>query len=97
MPRTTEELLGLLELEKLDPDLFRGSQPVTVLQRSFGGQVLAQALSAAYRTVESDRLAHSLNAFFLRPGSYSHADCVWGEQHGGSHGPVAGAGAGGGF
>ena len=72
MPRTTEELLGLLELEKLDTDLFRGSQPVTVLQRSFGGQVLAQALSAAYRTVESDRLAHSLNAFFLRPGATTH-------------------------
>ena len=69
MPRTTEELLGLLELEKLDTDLFRGPQPETVLQRSFGGQVLAQGLAAAYRTVTPERLAHSLNAYFLRPGS----------------------------
>ncbi|MBK8446376.1 MAG: thioesterase family protein [Micropruina sp.] len=69
MPRTTDELLGLLHLEKLDTDLFRGPQPETSLQRSFGGQVLAQALAAAYRTVAPDRLAHSLNAYFLRPGS----------------------------
>ncbi len=69
MPRTTAELLGLLELEQLDTDLFRGPQPATVRQRSFGGQVLAQALAAAYRTVSPDRLAHSLNAYFLRPGS----------------------------
>lgn len=69
MPRTTEELLGLLDLEKLDTDLFRGPHPETVLQRSFGGQVLAQGLSAAYRTVTPERLAHSLNAYFLRPGS----------------------------
>lgn len=69
MPRTTEELLALFELERLDTDLFRGPQPVTVLQRSFGGQVLAQGLAAAYRTVEADRSAHSLNAYFLRPGS----------------------------
>lgn len=69
MPRTTGELLSLLELEKIDTDLFRGPQPETVLQRSFGGQVLAQALGAAYRTVSPERLAHSLNAYFLRPGS----------------------------
>ena len=69
MPRTTGELLSLLDLEQIDTDLFRGSQPETVLQRSFGGQVLAQALSAAYRTMDAERLAHSLHAYFLRPGS----------------------------
>ncbi|MEZ5201614.1 MAG: thioesterase family protein [Micropruina glycogenica] len=69
MPRTTGELLTLLQLEQLDTDLFRGPQPETAMQRSFGGEVLAQGLSAAYRTVDSDRLAHSLNAYFLRPGS----------------------------
>jgi len=72
VPRTTDELLGLLQLEKIDTDLFRGPQPVTVLQRSFGGQVLAQALAAAYRTVDRDRIAHSLNAYFLRPGAPTH-------------------------
>ncbi len=69
MPRTAAELVGLLDLEQLDTDLFRGPQPETVLQRSFGGQVLAQALGAAYRTVALDRVAHSLKAYFLRPGS----------------------------
>ena len=69
MPRTTGELLTLLQLEQLDTDLYRGPQPETAMQRSFGGEVLAQGLSAAYRTVDSDRLAHSLNAYFLRPGS----------------------------
>ena len=69
MPRTAAELVGLLDLEQLDTDLFRGPQPETSLQRSFGGQVLAQALGAAYRTVAADRVAHSLNAYFLRPGS----------------------------
>ncbi len=69
MPKTVAELLTLLDLEQLDSDLFRGSQPATVLQRSFGGQVLAQALGAAYRSIPADRVAHSLNASFLRPGS----------------------------
>ncbi len=69
MPRTAAELVELLELEQIDTDLFRGPQPETVLQRSFGGQVLAQALSAAYRTMAPERVAHSLNAYFLRPGS----------------------------
>ncbi|WP_298134711.1 acyl-CoA thioesterase II [Micropruina sp.] len=69
MPRTAAELVGLLELEQLDTDLFRGPQPETLRQRSFGGQVLAQALGAAYRTMAPERVAHSLNAYFLRPGS----------------------------
>ena len=37
MPRTTGELLTLLQLEQLDTDLFRGPQPETAMQRSFGG------------------------------------------------------------
>lgn len=48
--------------------LYRGPQPRTELQRTFGGQVLAQSLVAAYRTVPS-RTCHSLNAYFLRPGN----------------------------
>ena len=69
MPRTVAELVALLELERLDTGLFRGPQPRTLLQRSFGGQVLAQALAAAYATVANERIVHSLNAYFLRPGS----------------------------
>lgn len=69
MPRTVGELVDLLDLEQLDTGLFRGPQPVTTLQRSYGGQVLAQALGAGYRTVSEGRTAHSLHAYFLRPGS----------------------------
>lgn len=69
MPKTVAELVALLDLERLDTGLFRGPQPRTLLQRSFGGQVLAQALAAAYATVADDRVVHSLNAYFLRPGS----------------------------
>lgn len=69
MPRTVDELRTLLELEQLEVDLFRGSQPETFQQRAFGGQVMGQALEAAYHTVSSDRLCHSLHGYFLRPGS----------------------------
>ncbi len=62
------DLLDLLDLERLEVDLFRGESPDNeTSQRVFGGQVIAQALVAAYRTV-ADRLCHSLHAYFIRPG-----------------------------
>ncbi len=62
------DLLALLDLERLELDLFRGNSPDgEASQRVFGGQVIAQALVAAYRTVE-DRTCHSLHAYFIRPG-----------------------------
>ncbi|MDU6252197.1 MAG: thioesterase family protein, partial [Cutibacterium avidum] len=67
MPSTTAELLDLLDLEDLDLDLFRGKQPRTTWQRTFGGQVLAQALVAGARTVP-ERTAHSMHALFLHAG-----------------------------
>ena len=64
-----EELLSTLDLEQLEHNLFRGRSPQNGWQRVFGGQVVGQALVAADRTVEAqDRLAHSLHAYFLRPG-----------------------------
>ncbi len=68
MPTRTAELVDLLALEQIEIGLFRGRQPETVLQRTFGGQVLAQAIMAAYATVEPDRRLHSMNAFFLHAG-----------------------------
>ncbi|MDO4785095.1 MAG: acyl-CoA thioesterase II [Propionibacteriaceae bacterium] len=68
MPQTTEELVDLLRLEAIEPGIFRGPHPDTLFQRLFGGQVLAQALTAAHQAAPPDRLAHSLNAYFLRPG-----------------------------
>lgn len=69
MPKTTDELVRLLDLEQIERGLYRGQQPQTLLQQTFGGQVLAQSLVAAHRTVDDDRLIHSLHAYFLRPGS----------------------------
>jgi acyl-CoA thioesterase-2 len=60
--------LVLLELEALEVNLFRGVSPDEDQQRVFGGQVAAQALVAAGRTVDDDRPVHSLHAYFLRPG-----------------------------
>ena len=68
MPQTVDELIGLFELTQTGDLTFRGPQPRTVLQRLFGGQVLAQSLMAAMHTVDGTRVVHSLNAYFLRPG-----------------------------
>lgn len=68
MPQSIDELTELLDLEEIEIGLFRGRQPDTRLQRAFGGQVLAQALVAAARTVEVTRVLHSLHAYFLLPG-----------------------------
>jgi acyl-CoA thioesterase II len=67
MSRALETLLSILDLEALEENLFRGLSPQVGWQRVFGGQVIGQALVAANRTVNG-RLAHSLHAYFLRPG-----------------------------
>jgi len=66
-PEAFQELLTLMQLEPLEVNLFRGVSRDIGTERVFGGQVLAQALMAASRTVD-DRLAHSLHAYFLRAG-----------------------------
>ncbi|GAA5121525.1 acyl-CoA thioesterase II [Alloalcanivorax gelatiniphagus] len=68
MAGSAEELSGLLDLERLEVDLFRGAQARTSRQRVFGGQVAAQAVVAATRSVEGDLALHSLHSYFLRPG-----------------------------
>ena len=66
-----EKLLANLQVEQLDKYIFIGKSP-RIPRRVFGGQVLAQALNAAIRTVdEDDRSAHSMHAYFLRPGDPS--------------------------
>lgn len=65
-------LLSILDLEKLEENLFRGRSPQDGWQRVFGGQVLGQALVAARRTVEVDRTAHSLHGYFLLAGDPKH-------------------------
>lgn len=68
MPESLDELLDLLELEEIESTLFRANQPKTRLQRAFGGQVLAQALTAAGLTVPEGRHPHSLHGYFLLEG-----------------------------
>jgi len=68
MTDAVAELIAILDLERLEVDLFRGQNPKTGWRRVFGGQVVAQALVAATRTVPDDRPAHSLHAYFMLPG-----------------------------
>src|ERR1700748_1177994 len=62
-----EEVMDLLDLEKIEENIFRGQSPEDRMQRVFGGQVLGQALVAASRTVEG-RVCHSFHDYFLRAG-----------------------------
>lgn len=71
MGEATRKLVSLLDLEQLDTDLFRGQQPETIRQRVYGGQVAAQALIAATRTVDEGMHVHSLHSYFLLPGDYN--------------------------
>jgi acyl-CoA thioesterase-2 len=67
---TPATLTELLDLERLDRDLFRGRNEPGAQDRHalYGGQVAAQALRAASGTVPDDRLPHSFHGYFLRPG-----------------------------
>ncbi|WP_306320426.1 MULTISPECIES: acyl-CoA thioesterase II [unclassified Streptomyces] len=68
MHKALDSLLDLLDLEQIEEDIFRGRSRSSVVPRVFGGQVAAQALVAAGRTVPADRHAHSLHAYFLVAG-----------------------------
>ena len=70
MSQPLDDLVRLLDLEPIEVNIFRGTQPDEARQRVFGGQVAAQALMAAGRTVEHGRV-HSLHSYFLRPGDPS--------------------------
>ena len=63
-----DHLLSLLDLEPLEDAYFRGQSQSYGAKRVFGGQVLAQAVIAAGRTVGADRRCHSLHAYFILPG-----------------------------
>jgi len=65
---TVQDLLTLLDLEPLEHNIYRGTNRDIGSGRVFGGQVLAQALVAAQRTVDEERVAHSLHGYFILPG-----------------------------
>lgn len=64
----TQALVDLLDVEEVDTDLYRGARQPGGVGRVFGGQVIAQALQAAQRSVDAPKTAHSLHAYFMRPG-----------------------------
>jgi acyl-CoA thioesterase-2 len=72
MTSPAQSLLTLLDLEAIDRDLYRGAKDPEARGRIFGGQVVAQGLMAASRTVQPERRAHSLHAYFVRPGDDAH-------------------------
>jgi len=69
MSSAVQDLLAILDLERLEENLFRGRSPQVGWQRVFGGQVIGQALVAACRTADvAGRPPHSLHAYFLLAG-----------------------------
>ena len=64
-------LLRLLELERIEVNIFRGESRDIGSPQVYGGQVLGQALQAAYATVDDGRVVHSLHAYFLRRGDFN--------------------------
>src|SRR6201996_2959224 len=79
-------ILDLLDLERIEVDLCRSCVVVERLWALYGGQVAAQALHAAGRTVPAGRLPHSLHGYFLRSGSATRPTVfeVYRDRDGGS-------------
>lgn len=69
MPGTVADIRTILDLELIDRNIYRGAVIPSRLGRTFGGQVAAQALVAATRTVDPDYLVHSLHGYFVAPGN----------------------------
>ncbi|UPJ59828.1 acyl-CoA thioesterase II [Bradyrhizobium sp. 192] len=67
MSESLIDLLAIFDVEPIETNLFRGKSPNTNAQRVFGGQMIAQAMIGACRTVEG-RLPNSLHGYFIRPG-----------------------------
>ncbi|HEY5646460.1 MAG TPA: acyl-CoA thioesterase II [Pseudomonadales bacterium] len=64
-----KNILDILDVEELERNLYRGQNHQT--EHVFGGQVLAQAIAAAHRTVEAAHALHSIHSYFLRPGDWN--------------------------
>ena len=66
--KTIDDLIQILTLDKVGSNTFSGISKTIGSPNVFGGQVLAQALHAAYKTIPEDRFVHSLHSYFLLPG-----------------------------
>lgn len=67
--KNVQDLIDILHLEQLSENTFQGISKTIGSPNVFGGQVLAQALNSAYRTVPENRFLHSLHSYFLRAGN----------------------------
>lgn len=65
---TVDNLIDLLSLEETSKNVFQGVSKTVGSPNVFGGQVLAQALNAAARTIHNGRVLHSMHAYFLEAG-----------------------------
>src|SRR5690606_39050313 len=66
--KNTKQLIDLIELRRINETTFEGHSETVGSSTVFGGQVLAQALNAANRTIPEERICHSLHAYFILPG-----------------------------
>lgn len=66
---SVNDLLEVLILEEISENQFNGISKTVGSPNVFGGQVLAQALNAAYRTIFNQRVLHSMHAYFLEAGN----------------------------
>ncbi|MBK80793.1 MAG: acyl-CoA thioesterase II [Gammaproteobacteria bacterium] len=64
-----QEIIDLLDVERIEKNLYRGQNHQT--EHVFGGQVLAQAIASAFRTVDAPHELHSIHAYFLRAGDWN--------------------------
>ena len=69
MNAVLKNIIDTIDVEKIEANLFRGQCHPS--EHVFGGQVLAQAITSAYRTVKKEHKLHSLHSYFLRPGDSS--------------------------
>lgn len=63
-----QKLVGIINLRQIDEGTFAGDNVPVLLNQIFGGQILAQALSAALYTVPQERIVHSSHGYFIRLG-----------------------------
>lgn len=66
--QNSKDLLALLDLKNLGDDTFSGNSFTIGSPNVFGGQVVSQAITAAYKTIPSNRFLHSLHSYFLEAG-----------------------------
>jgi len=70
--KAPDTLQALLSLETIEHNLFRGLSRPSMAPQVYGGQVMAQALVAAYKTVDNAMIAHSMHCYFLRGGDMAN-------------------------